>query len=210
MKLLLLIALLAIVGLIWALIRKSGSESVRHDDSASAEKTRRSTDPMGFTARTSSDDPRRLKVRDMVEYMNTTYVVREVLNFREGPYTWKEVFLDASGNRKAYLAIEEDPDLTLVWWSDEELPDSLKPEKTITVGGKQYKRDDQGVASYTADVGRLFGKTGELRYWDYELIGEGLVRISIEQYGEGAPMEMSSGLEIDSSQLTIYQVGTPT
>jgi hypothetical protein len=148
-------------------------------------------------------DPRTLKAGDMVEYLGTRYFVRGSLRLREGGYTWSEHLLDADTieGTKVWVSVEEDPDLEVVWWTEYDIGDLSPNERTLTVEGVEYRRDEHGTADYTSEGTTGVGVQGRVEYVDYE--GPGGRYLSFEQYG-GGQWEAGLGERVPAGSMTIY------
>ncbi|WP_372442077.1 DUF4178 domain-containing protein [Actinomadura violacea] len=148
-------------------------------------------------------DPRALKAGDMVEYLGTRYFVRGSLRLREGGFTWSEHLLDADTieGQKVWLSVEEDPDLEVVYWTEYEIGDLRPGDRTVTVEGVEYRRDEHGTADYTSEGTTGVGNVGRVEYVDYE--GPGGRYLSFEQYG-GGQWEAGLGERVPAGTMTIY------
>ncbi|MDL4817645.1 DUF4178 domain-containing protein [Actinomadura opuntiae] len=148
-------------------------------------------------------DPRTLKAGDMVEYLGTRYFVRGSLRLREGGFTWSEHLLDADTieGQKVWISVEEDPDLEVVYWTEYDMGELRPGERTITVEGVEYRRDEHGTADYTSEGTTGVGVQGRVEYVDYE--GPGGRYLSFEQYG-GGQWEAGLGERVPAGTMTIY------
>ncbi|GAA4224272.1 DUF4178 domain-containing protein [Actinomadura meridiana] len=148
-------------------------------------------------------DPRTLKAGDMVEYLGTRYFVRGSLRLREGGYTWSEHLLDADTieGTKVWVSVEEDPDLEVVWWTEYDIGDLSPNERTLTVEGVEYRRDEHGTADYTSEGTTGVGVQGRVEYVDFE--GPRGKYLSFEQYG-GGQWEAGLGERVPTGSMTIY------
>ncbi|HEU5032236.1 MAG TPA: DUF4178 domain-containing protein [Spirillospora sp.] len=148
-------------------------------------------------------DPRTLKAGDMVEYLGTRYFVRGSLRLREGGFTWSEHLLDAdtAEGRKVWLSVEEDPDLEVVFWTEYDIGDLRPGDRTVTVEGVEYRRDEHGTADYTSEGTTGVGVQGRVEYVDYE--GPRGRYLSFEQYG-GGQWEAGLGERVPAGTMTIY------
>jgi hypothetical protein len=148
-------------------------------------------------------DPRTLKAGDMVEYLGTRYFVRGSLRLREGGFTWSEHLLDADTieGQKVWLSVEEDPDLEVVFWTEYDIGDLRPGDRTVTVEGVEYRRDEHGTADYTSEGTTGVGVQGRVEYVDYE--GPGGRYLSFEQYG-GGQWEAGLGERVPAGTMTIY------
>ena len=151
-------------------------------------------------------DPRTLKAGDMVEYLGVRYFVRGSVRLREGGFTWSEHLLDADTieGAKVWVSVEEDPDLEVVWWTEYDVGDLTPSERTLTVEGVQYRRDEHGTADYTSEGTTGVGVQGRVEYVDYE--GPRGKYLSFEQYG-GGQWEAGLGERVPAGSMTIYPGG---
>ncbi|MFI0353482.1 DUF4178 domain-containing protein [Actinomadura sp. 9N407] len=148
-------------------------------------------------------DPRTLKAGDMVEYLGVRYFVRGSLRLREGGFTWSEHLLDADTieGAKVWISVEEDPDLEVVWWTEQEVGDLVPDRKTLVLDGVEYRRDEHGTADYTGEGTTGVGDKGRVEYVDYEAPGGRY--LSFERFGGGA-WEAGTGERVPTGTLTIY------
>ncbi|POM25015.1 hypothetical protein BTM25_36560 [Actinomadura rubteroloni] len=148
-------------------------------------------------------DPRALKAGDMVEYLGVRYFVRGSLRLKEGGFTWSEHLLDAdtAGGGKVWLSVEEDPDLEVVWWTEHDADGLTPSERSLTVDGVEYRRDEHGTADYTTEGTTGVPARGRVEYVDYE--GPGGRYLSFERYGDGS-WEAGLGERVPNGSLTIY------
>ncbi|TDC46324.1 DUF4178 domain-containing protein [Actinomadura sp. KC345] len=192
--------LVALVVLIVVLLRRRPSSPSRTPDSPAAPK-----DPFAPGDQVAGD-PRTLKAGDMVEYLGVRYFVRGSVRLREGGFTWSEHLLDADTieGTKVWISVEEDPDLEVVWWTEYDIGDMTPSERTLTVEGVEYRRDEHGTADYTSEGTTGVGVQGRVEYVDYE--GPRGKYLSFEQYG-GGPWEAGLGERVPSGSMTIYPGG---
>ncbi|MEW2352599.1 DUF4178 domain-containing protein [Spirillospora sp. NPDC029432] len=148
-------------------------------------------------------DPRTIKAGDMVEYLGVRYFVRGSLRLREGGFTWSEHLLDADTieGTKVWISVEEDPDLEVVWWTEQDVGDLTPDRKTLTLDGVEYRRDEHGTADYASEGTTGAGDKGRVEYVDYEAPGGRY--LSFERFGGGA-WEAGTGERVPNGTLTIY------
>lgn len=196
---LLALILLALIVLIVVLVRRQSP----HEPSPQPRPA--PADPFASVGETAGD-PRALKAGDMVEYLGTRYFVRGSVRLREGGYTWSEHLLDADTieGTKVWISVEEDPDLEVVWWTEYDIGDLTPTERTITVEGVEYRRDEHGTADYTSEGTTGLGVQGRVEYVDYE--GPRGKYLSFEQYG-GGRWEAGLGERVPTGAMTIYPGG---
>lgn len=142
----------------------------------------------------------------MIEYLGVRYFVRGSLRMREGGYTWAEHLLDADQLEgvKVWVSVEEDPDLEVVWWTETEMGDMSPSQKTITLDGVEYRREEHGTADYDSEGTTGLGVKGRVEYADYTA-PKGRY-LSFEQYG-GGRWEAGLGERVPTGALTIYPGG---
>jgi hypothetical protein len=150
-------------------------------------------------------DPRTLKAGDMVEYLGVRYFVRGSLRLREGGFTWSEHLLDpdtgTADATKIWISVEEDPDLEVVWWTEEDVGDLVPDRKTLVLDGVEYRRDEHGTADYAGEGTTGVGDKGRVEYVDYEAPGGRY--LSFERFG-GSAWEAGTGERVPNGTLTIY------
>ncbi|MGI5150496.1 DUF4178 domain-containing protein [Plantactinospora sp. CA-294935] len=151
-------------------------------------------------------DPRTLKPGDLVEIRHTSYGVRGTLRFREGAWGWTEHLLDDAHGSKLWLSVEEDPDLELVLWTA--LPDvDVSPGPAeLEVGGRRYRRDESGRATFTSAGSTGLHPTGTVRYHDY-VAADGSP-LSFEAYGDSERWEVGTGERLHRAEVLIYPQAT--
>ncbi|MBE1534255.1 DUF4178 domain-containing protein [Actinomadura algeriensis] len=197
---LLALILVALVALIIVLVRRRSGAGA---EAAKPEAVPR--DP--FAAEDEAGgDPRTIKAGDMIEYLGVRYFVRGSLRMREGGYTWAEHLLDADQLEgvKVWVSVEEDPDLEVVWWTETEMGDMSPSQKTITLDGVEYRREEHGTADYDSEGTTGLGVKGRVEYADYTA-PKGRY-LSFEQYG-GGRWEAGLGERVPTGALTIYPGG---
>ncbi|MDL9946726.1 DUF4178 domain-containing protein [Gordonia sp. ABSL11-1] len=144
-------------------------------------------------------DPRQLEPGDLVELRGETFAVRGTLRLTQGGYVWTENFLDTGTGRKAWISVEDDPDLEVVLWH--ELPGvTLTPgPQSLELDGRRYSSDESGGADYTSAGTTGLAPRASMRYHDYEAGDE---RLSFEDFGSG--WECARGEVIERSEYRIY------
>jgi hypothetical protein len=198
----LLVALVVIVVVAVIVVvrrQKKAQESIKR------ERFQKREDPFKREAHPSGD-PEAIRVGDMVEIAGQTYAVRGTVKCTEGPYVWKEHFLD-DATTKRWLSVENDEgDVEVILWT--ELPASNLPrgERTITFDGVQYRLDEEGTAMYVAEEGTTGTEpSGTVEYIDY--VAPGGRYVSFERFsGPESKWEASTGTKIEHGLLTHYPV----
>ena len=110
--LIIIVALLAIIAVV-VIFNFLGNRRARQaEQDALRERTYRPGDPFSSADDDSVyGDPRDLKPGDLVELRGQTYAVRGTLRLTQDGYTWTENFLDTGVGSKAWISVEDDPDL---------------------------------------------------------------------------------------------------
>ncbi|MGK9269915.1 DUF4178 domain-containing protein [Williamsia muralis] len=147
-------------------------------------------------------DPRALKPGDMVEIRGEMFAVRGTLTLSQSGFSWTENFLDTGTGRKAWVSVEEDPDLEVVLWEElEGVAVSPGPE-SIEVDGRRYSSDETGSARFTS-AGTTGLATGNMSYHDYSA---GDARLSFEDFGSG--WECARGQVLARAEYRIFTADT--
>lgn len=151
-------------------------------------------------------DPRSLRAGDMVELLGERQFVRGSLRLREGGYQWSEHFLDDIDGSRAWLSVEEDPDLEVVRWV--KLRNSgLQPSAaTLSHDGVDYRRDEHGTAQFVSEGTTGLGTSGRVEYVDFE--GPRGRYLSFERF-DGGEWEVASGERVPPGTLTVYPGSDP-
>ena len=194
MEFLLALILLALVVIIVILLRRN-----RRKPAAAAPE--RPVDPLADT--NLAGDVRTLRPGDMVDYLGQLYFVRGSVRLTQGGFTWSEHFLDDARGTKRWLSVEEDPDLEVVMWVEHDV-DAAPAEKSVTVDGVPYRRDEHGTATFRSEGTTGLGESGTVEYVDYE--GPDGKYLSFERFG-GGEWESGVGEQVLISVLTIYPSG---
>lgn len=147
-------------------------------------------------------DPRRLAPGDIVEIRHRSYGVRGTLRFTEGGWGWAEHLLDDADGAKAWLSVEEDPDLELVLWQPVPSATVAPGPPTIDFDGRRYTSEESGRARYTATGTTGLDPAGTVRYHDYAA-PDG-ARLSFEAYGDSATWEVGRGERLHRVEVFIY------
>ncbi|MGH3948937.1 MAG: DUF4178 domain-containing protein [Pseudonocardiaceae bacterium] len=146
-------------------------------------------------------DPRTLRPGAIVEIRGESYSVRGSLRLTEESWSWDEHFLDNATGRRAWLSVEEDPELELVLYTT--LPDAtVQPGKTIELEGRTYRHQESGTARFRAEGTTGLDTEGTVHYQDYAAGDDG--RLALESYGEGGKWEVSRGEVLSRYEVRIY------
>lgn len=125
-------------------------------------------------------DPRQLRAGGIVEIRGRDYTVRGSLRLTEDGWSWDEHFLDDAKGERAWLSVEEDPELEMVLFTT--LPDAeVRPGTSVELDGRTYRRSESGIARFTAEGTTGLDPSGTLRYHDYA--ADDGSRLSLEAYG---------------------------
>lgn len=143
-------------------------------------------------------NPRTLKPGDVVEIREQTYAVRGVLTLTQDGFSWTENFIDTGTGRKAWISVEDDPDLEVVMWTEIERSTLTPGPDTIDFDGRSYVSDEAGSARFSS-VGTTGLTTGNMQYHDYSA---GTARLSFENFGSG--WEAARGEVLQHEEYRIY------
>lgn len=151
-------------------------------------------------------DPRGLKAGDMVEFLGQRLFVRGSLRLREGGYQWSEHFLDDVAGTRRWLSVEEDPDLEVVVWNQLKGTDLQPSAKVLTHDGVEFRRDEDGTATFVSEGTTGLGSSGRVEYVDFE--GPGGRYLSFERF-DGGEWEAGLGERVLPGTLTVYPGSDP-
>lgn len=154
-------------------------------------------------------DPRTLKAGDLVEIRGTTYTVRGSLHYTEQSWGWTEHLLDdASGGRKLWLSVEEDPDLELSLWHEVPSATVTPGPATIDFDGRRYTKDESGKAKFTSSGTTGLHGSGTAKYVDYESKDGALLSFeSYAQAGEADKWEVGRGESLLRTEVRVWAQG---
>ncbi|MGC5255944.1 DUF4178 domain-containing protein [Gordonia sp. DT218] len=144
-------------------------------------------------------DPRQLKPSDLVDLRGDTFAVRGTLRLSQSGYLWTENFLDTGTGRKAWISVEDDPDLEVVLWHELTGVTLTPGPDSLELDGRRYHSDESGSAEFTSIGTTGLAARGSMRYHDYEAGDE---RLSFEDFGSG--WECARGEVIERSEYRIY------
>jgi hypothetical protein len=140
-----------------------------------------------------------LEIGDIVQYMDTDWVVEGRLTYEDNEYTWFEYLLQ-DGDRIRWLSVDEDDRVEIALIEPTtQLEVSQQPPKQLTFAGDSYHCVESGRATMTR-IGTTLRRTGEhCRYFDYQ--GSKNQVLSIEDWdGE---IEVSVGQRINPRMLIL-------
>jgi hypothetical protein len=147
-------------------------------------------------------DVRTLRPGDMVDYLGQLSFVRGSLRLTQGGFSWAEHFLDDGRGAKRWLSVEEDPDLEVVLWVEHPV-DAVPAEKSVTVDGVTYRREEHGTATFRSEGTTGLSESGTVEYVDYA--GPDRKYLSFERFG--GEWESGLGEQVLISALTVYPAG---
>lgn len=198
--LIIVIALLAIivVVLVFNVLSKRKREQAERD--ALSSRTYAPRDPFSSADDDAvRGDPRGLKPGDLVEIRGETYAVRGTLRLSQDGFSWAENFLDTGLGNKAWISVEDDPDLEVVLWRELRGVTIAPGAAYVDLDGRRYVDDEAGNAQFTSFGTTGLAQVGRMRYHDYEA---GNDRLSFEDYGSG--WECARGEVLSHSEYRIY------
>jgi hypothetical protein len=140
-----------------------------------------------------------LEIGDIVQYMDTDWVVEGRLTYEDNEYTWFEYLLQ-DGDRIRWLSVDEDDRVEVALLEPTtQLEVSQQPPKQLTFAGETYRCVESGMATMTR-IGTTLRRTGEhCRYFDYQ--GSNDKVLSIEDWdGE---IEVTVGQRINPRMLML-------
>ncbi|OUC80711.1 DUF4178 domain-containing protein [Gordonia lacunae] len=181
--LIIIVALLAIIAVV-VIFNFLGNRKARQaEQDALRERTYRPGDPFSSADDDSVyGDPRDLKPGDLVELRGQTYAVRGTLRLTQDGYTWTENFLDTGVGSKAWISVEDDPDLEVVLWHEVPGATVAPGADTVELDGRRYQSEEAGSARFTSAGTTGVATSGRMAYHDYQA---GADRLSFEDYGSG-------------------------
>lgn len=140
-----------------------------------------------------------LEIGDIVQYMETDWVVEGRLTYEDNEYTWFEYLLQ-DGDRIRWLSVDEDDRVEVALLEPTtQLEVSQQPPKQLTFAGETYRCVESGRATMTR-IGTTLRRKGEhCQYFDYQ--GSNDQVLSIEDWdGE---IEVTVGERINPRMLRI-------
>lgn len=196
----LIIALLAIIA-VFVIFNFLGNRKLRQaEEDALRNRTYRPGDPFS-----SADDdavhgnPRNLKPSDLIKIRGQTYAVRGTVRLTQDGYVWTENFIDTGTGAKAWISVEDDPDLEVVLWQEVTGVIVQPGSPTIDLDGRRYAFDEAGRARFTSVGTTGVSGTGNMAYQDYQA---GDDRLSFEDFGSG--WECARGQVLNHAEYRIY------
>ncbi|GAC80511.1 protein of unknown function [Gordonia malaquae] len=144
-------------------------------------------------------NPRELEPGDMVEIRGTTYAVRGTMTLTQDGFSWVEHFIDTGTGSKAWISVEDDPDLEVVLWQEQKGVTVVPGEITVDLDGRRYRFDEAGSARFSSLGTTGVAGTGRMAYQDYEAGDE---RLTFEDYGFG--WECGKGQVLHHSEYRVY------
>lgn len=184
---LLWIGIIAIVAIsiIWLIRRQQSKPLVRSGDS-------RQLPPVERTVFT-------LEIGDIVQYLDTAWVVEGRLTYDDHGYTWFEYLLQ-DGEEIRWLSVEEDDRVEVALLETTNALDiGQTPPQQLTFAGESYRCIESGTAQMTRTGSALRRRAEQCHYFDYK--GPGDQVLSIEDWG--GEIEVTFGKRIHPSMLLL-------
>ncbi|HEY9846004.1 MAG TPA: DUF4178 domain-containing protein [Candidatus Caenarcaniphilales bacterium] len=140
-----------------------------------------------------------LEIGDIVQYLDTDWVVEGRLTYNDEGYTWLEYLLQ-DGDRLCWLSVEEDDQVEVSLLEPTHVLEvGSNPPQQLTFLGESYQCVEFGTARMTR-IGTTRQRSAEqCRYFDYKGSGERV--LSIEDWS--GEIEVTVGKQIPPSLLTI-------
>lgn len=140
-----------------------------------------------------------LEIGDIVQYMETDWVVEGRLTYDVDGYTWFEYLLQ-DGDRIRWLSVDEDDRVEVALLEPTARLDvSKEPPQQLTFDGEVYRCAESGTAIMTR-LGTTLKRTAErCRYFDYQ--GSDDKVLSIEYWN--GEIEVTVGQRINPRMLTL-------
>jgi hypothetical protein len=149
-----------------------------------------------------------LEIGDIVQYMDTDWVVEGRLTYEDDGYSWFEYLLqngdspigDSFASHIRWLSVDEDDRVEVFLLEpNNQLEVSKEPPKQLTFEGETYRCVESGIATMTR-IGTTLRRTAErCRYFDYE--GAENRVISLEDWN--GDIEVTVGQRINPRMLTL-------
>jgi len=140
-----------------------------------------------------------LEVGDIVQYLDTDWVVEGKLVYDDQGYSWLEYLLQ-DGPRRQWLSVEEDDVVEVALL---EVTTSLEvganPPSQLTFADQTYRQKGSGTAKMTRQGSTLNRNAERCHYYDYQ--GPDHKILSIENWG--GDIEVTIGQKIHPSILTL-------
>ena len=198
--LIIIVALLAIIAVVVVFNFLIARKKRQAETDALANRTYAPRDPFSSADDDAvRGDPRSLKPGDLVEIRGETFAVRGTLRLMQDGYTWTENFLDTGVGDRAWISVEDDPDLEVVRWRELKGVTVTPGPPTVDVDGRRFTSDESGSARFASAGTTGLAASGTMRYHDYEA---GPDRLSFEDYGGG--WECARGEVLSRSEYRIY------
>ncbi|GAC70104.1 DUF4178 domain-containing protein [Gordonia soli] len=198
--LIIVVALLAIIAVVVIFNFLQNRKARQAEADALRNRTYRPGDPFSSADDDAvRGDPRQLKPSDLVEIRGETYAVRGTLRLSQGGFIWTENFLDTGLGQKAWISVEDDPDLEVVLWRELSGVTVSPGPSSIDLDGRRYTSDESGGASFTSAGTTGLAASGSVRYHDYSA---GDDRLSFEDFGSG--WEAARGEVLSRAEYRIY------
>jgi hypothetical protein len=140
-----------------------------------------------------------MEVGDIVQYLDTDWVVEGRLTYDVGDYEWYEYMLQ-DGDRISWLSVDEDDRVEVALLEPKErLEVGKTPPEQLVYEGETYHCVESGMASMSRTGTTLRRMAERCRYFDYE--GPGDRVLSVEDWN--GDIQVTAGWRINPRMLTI-------
>lgn len=135
---------------------------------------------------------------DLVTVRGETRVHEGEILLREGGDSWQELHL--AGTPERYLGVVWDPEPELTLWTTADLPGVVPGARDLELGGRRYRRREQGSAGFRATGIPGLPAHGICEYVDYAAADGAL--LSFERF-PGGGWEASTGERLHPSEVRV-------
>ena len=187
-----LVALVAAV-IVVAIRTRRGSPSGADDGATIA-------DP--FADQRPDNDPRLLRVGDVVNYGGADWIIRGSLFFDQQGFRWQEHLIDNASGDRAWLCVEDDEGLELVLYRRVQAPDLEPGASQLLHADTTFTKDESGRASFEAQGATGTARVGIAEYHDYTSTGS--ARLSFERFGDTS-WEVSLGTILGLHEVDVFR-----
>ena len=138
-----------------------------------------------------------LNIGDIVQYVDTDWIVAGKLVYDDQGYTWLEYLLQ-DGDRRQWLCVDEDDTVTVTLMQPTtDLEIGITPPMQLTVANHTYVLVESGTAQMTRTGTTLNRQAEQCRYFDYK--GPDNHVLSIENWD--GDIEVTIGQKIEPISL---------
>lgn len=138
-----------------------------------------------------------LEIGDIVQYLETDWVVEGKLTYDDRGYTWLEYLLQ-DGDRRQWLSVDEDDTVTIALLEPTtELEVGINPPRQLTFAHHIYVLVESGTAQMTRTGSTLNRQAEHCHYFDYK--GPDDHVLSIENWD--GDLEVTVGYQIEPTLL---------